>query len=98
MFEKPEERLRKAMLESDLPELDQLLVERLRLVTLEGANVGKAADLALHRSGALRLSTLTPCDQQIEFCGTETALVNVTGKCLALLTESRSQVGFVTHE
>jgi predicted amino acid racemase len=76
-IERLEDRLRKAMLESDVAELDRLLSERLRFVTLEGANVGKAADLALHRSRAIHLSALTPLDHHVELCGAETALVNV---------------------
>ena len=64
------------MLTSDVATLDELASDRLRFVTLDGANVGKEADLAAHRSGTLRLSTLAPGERHIELCG-EVALVNV---------------------
>lgn len=72
-----EERLRQAMLTRDVPALDALLSDRLRFVNLAGDIVGKQADLDAHRSGTLRLSTMTPSDRHIELLGEEVALVDV---------------------
>ncbi|CAN7199148.1 nuclear transport factor 2 family protein [Pseudoduganella sp. LjRoot289] len=49
-----EERLRLAMLASDTEELDQLLADDLLFTNHMGQLWSKAADLAMHRSGALK--------------------------------------------
>ena len=71
-----EERLRQAMLASDVDRLDMLIDDDLLFTTQTGAVVGKAADLNAHRSGQLRLTTLDPSDQRVLFAG-ETAVVSV---------------------
>lgn len=71
-----EERLRQAMLASDVPELDRLLSDRLMFVTPDGATLGKEDDRGAHRSGLIRLSALTPLGRQIQHFGM-TAVVNV---------------------
>ena len=53
-----EERLRLAMLHSDIPELDALIDDDLLFVGPEGVVYTKADDLALHRSGAQKVSQL----------------------------------------
>ena len=75
-IEQLEERLRRAMLASELAELDCLLSDRLLFVTPDGANVGKEADLGAHRSGLIRVSALTPLERHIEQFGSM-AIVNV---------------------
>ncbi|HEX9953168.1 MAG TPA: nuclear transport factor 2 family protein [Rubricoccaceae bacterium] len=60
-----EERLRQAMLASDIDQLDVLIDDDLLFTTQTGAVVGKAADLDAHRSGQLRLTTLNPSDQRV---------------------------------
>ena len=74
--EQLEERLRQAMLASDVAELDRLLSERLMFVTPDGATLGKEGDLGAHRSGLIRISALTPIECHIEHFGM-TAVVNV---------------------
>lgn len=71
-----EERLRRAMLASDVAELDCLLSERLMFVTPDGATIGKQGDLSAHRSGLIQLSALTPLERHIQQFGM-TAVVNV---------------------
>ncbi|MEM8641738.1 MAG: nuclear transport factor 2 family protein [Cyanobacteria bacterium P01_G01_bin.54] len=61
-----EERLRQAMLHSDVAELDALIAPTLLFTTHWGQRLGKADDLAIHRSGSLNLQELTPVDQQIQ--------------------------------
>ncbi len=51
-----EERLRVAMLQSDVAELDVLIDDRLLFVGPGGGIYTKADDLQLHRSGSQRLS------------------------------------------
>ena len=75
-IEQLEERLRQAMLAGEVAELDHLLSDRLLFVTPDGANVGKEADLGAHRSGLIRVSTLTPHERHIELFG-PMAIVNV---------------------
>src|SRR3954468_23799788 len=74
--EQLEERLRQAMLASDVAELDRLLSDRLMFVTPDGATVGKEGDLGAHRSGLIRISALTRLERHIEQFGM-TAVVNV---------------------
>ena len=50
-----EERLRQAMLKSDVAELDALIDDRLLFIGPDGAVFSKKDDLDLHRSGAERI-------------------------------------------
>lgn len=60
-----EERLRKAMLQSDISVLDELISPELIFTSHFGQIISKEDDLAFHRSGALKLCKLTPSDQRI---------------------------------
>ena len=57
-IEQMEERLRKAMLSSDVQELDALIDDRLLFIGPDGNVYRKAEDLELHRSGAERIERL----------------------------------------
>ena len=61
-----EERLRQAMLRSDVGMLDELIASELIFTNHFGQVIGKQEDLATHRSGALRLKELTPSEQHIQ--------------------------------
>ncbi|MBI5546297.1 MAG: nuclear transport factor 2 family protein [Deltaproteobacteria bacterium] len=61
-----EERLRQAMLHSDLAVLDELIAPELLFTTHDGHLVGKQDDLAFHRSGAFRFHGLEPSETRIE--------------------------------
>lgn len=50
-----EDQLRAAMLAGDVAALDALLADDLLFVSPAGQGVGKSEDLAMHRSGRLRL-------------------------------------------
>lgn len=61
-----EERLRQAMLKSDVTELDALIAPELIFTSYTGQLVSKEEDLAIHRSGILDFRELTPSERQIQ--------------------------------
>lgn len=61
-----EERLRQAMLNSDVAELDALIAPELIFTSYLGQLVSKQQDLALHQSGTLKFRALTPSEQHIQ--------------------------------
>lgn len=71
-----EERLRQAMLASDVNALDELLSPELIFTNHLGQVMGKQDDLAAHKSGLVEISELTPSERQIRICG-DTAIVSV---------------------
>ncbi len=62
-----EERLRQAMLHSDVAELDILIAPELIFTNHLGQLITKQEDLAIHQSGALKLRELIPSEQLIRF-------------------------------
>lgn len=60
-----EERLRQAQLKGDVATLDQLLDAALLFTALDGSVIGKGDDLALHRSGRLRIARMEPKDFRV---------------------------------
>ena len=67
-----EERLRLAMLTSDVEALDELISSDLMFTNHFGQVLGKHDDLALHRSGVLKFHTLEPSERQIKTSGSIT--------------------------
>lgn len=65
-LEQLEERLRQAMLTSDVVELDRLMADQLVFVLPDGVVVTKTADLDAHRSGKIRIHALKPSEQVIQ--------------------------------
>ena len=61
-----EERLRQAMLHSDLHVLDELIAPDLLFTSHLGQVVSKDDDLALHQSSIFRLHELVPSQQRIQ--------------------------------
>jgi hypothetical protein len=61
-----EERLRQAMLQSDIVELDALIAPELLFTNHLGQVISKDADLDAHRSGRFKFTELTPSDRQIQ--------------------------------
>lgn len=61
-----EERLRQAMLHSEVSVLDELIAPELIFTNHLGQLITKQDDLATHQSGALQLKTLTPSEQHIQ--------------------------------
>ena len=65
-----EEELRQAQLSGDMTALERLLDNGLVFTALDGAVVGKADDLALHRSGKLRINRMDPGERYLLRLGT----------------------------
>ena len=61
-----EERLRLAMLQNDVPVLDELIAPDLLFTGLNGQLASKADDLAAHQARLLRLTTFEPVQQTIQ--------------------------------
>jgi Domain of unknown function (DUF4440) len=61
-----EERLRQAMLKSDVAELDALIASELIFTSYLGQLVSKEQDLDMHRSGAIKIESITPSERQIQ--------------------------------
>lgn len=61
-----EERLRLAMLSSDVNTLDELLAPELIFTNHLGQVLGKQDDLDAHQSGTLKVEVLTPFEQHIQ--------------------------------
>ena len=71
-----EDRLRTAMLSSDVSALDELLAPDLIFTNQLGQVLGKEDDLAAHRSGMLKVKELTPSEQHVRPNG-DVAIVSV---------------------
>jgi ketosteroid isomerase-like protein len=71
-----EERLRTAMLHSDVSALDELLAPELIFTNHLGQLLGKENDLAAYRSGTLKVKELKPAEQQVRLHG-DVAIVSV---------------------
>ena len=71
-----EERLRTAMLSSDVSALDELLASELIFTNHLGQLLGKENDLAAYRSGMLKVKELKPSEQHIRLTG-DVAIVSV---------------------
>lgn len=64
-----EERLRLAMLNSDVNTLNELLAPELIFTNHLGQVLGKQDDLNAHQSGTLKIQVLTPSEQYIQLRG-----------------------------
>jgi ketosteroid isomerase-like protein len=71
-----EDRLRTAMLHSDVDALSDLLAPELIFTNHLGQLQGKESDLDAHRSGILKIEKLVPSEQHITVIG-EAAVVSV---------------------
>ena len=75
-IKKAEERLRLAMLDSDVNALNELLAPELVFTNHLGQVLRKQDDLAAHQSGTLKIEVLTPSDLHIQLIG-NVAIVTV---------------------
>jgi ketosteroid isomerase-like protein len=71
-----EDRLRTAMLNSDVSVLDELLAPDLIFTNHLGQLLGKEDDLAAYRSGSLRVEELKPSERHLRLIG-DMAIVSV---------------------
>ncbi|MGG6266836.1 nuclear transport factor 2 family protein [Leptolyngbya sp. AN03gr2] len=71
-----EERLRQAMLASDVDVLNELLAPEIIITSHLGELLSKQDDLAAHQSGLFKIQELNPSEQRIQLHG-EIAIVSV---------------------
>jgi len=71
-----EERLRQAMLASDVSVLNELIAPDVIITSHLGELLGKQDDLAAHESGLFKINELQPSDRHIQIHG-EVAIVSV---------------------
>ena len=71
-----EERLRQAMLASDVSVLNELLAPEIIITNHLGVLLEKQDDLAAHESGLIKINELKPSEQHIQVHG-EVAIVSV---------------------
>jgi hypothetical protein len=83
-----EERLRQAMLNSDVAELESLIAPELIFTSYLGQLVSKQQDLALHQSGMLKFSALMPSEQYIQ-CNEGFSVVSVKMHILGSFEEAK---------
>jgi ketosteroid isomerase-like protein len=79
-----EEQLRHAQLNGDVEALERLLDDALVFTAVDGSVVGKRDDLALHRSGRLRITKIEPSDLRVLDLG-DVAVVSVRMNAEAVL-------------
>ncbi len=91
---KSEERLRLAMLQSDVNELDELLAPELIFTNHLGQILTKKDDLAAHQSGTLEIEVLEPSEQQIQMIGDDVAVVSVRVHLSGSYAGVRSEADF----
>jgi len=73
---KAEERLRQAMLASDVSILNELLAPEIIITSHLGELLGKQDDLAAHKFGLFKIYEMKPSEQHIQIYG-EMAIVSV---------------------
>lgn len=71
-----EERLRQAMLASDVSVLNELLAPQIIITSHLGELLAKQDDLAAHESGLIKIHELKPSEQHLQIHG-EVAIVSV---------------------
>ena len=77
-----EEKLRQAMLNSDVLVLDELIADDLVFTTHTGLLLNKQADLEAHRSGIQKLTKIDSSDRQIQYyndCAVVTVKMELAG-------------------
>jgi len=79
-----EAELRNAQLTADVAVLDRLLDDQLLFTTIDGTLATKSDDLAMHRSGQLRITRMDPVDRQMLHLGA-TSVVSVRMNAEAIM-------------
>ena len=88
-----EERLRLAMLRSDVNALNELLAPELIFTNHLGQVLTKQDDLVAHQSGTLKVKVLTPSEQHIQLIG-DVALVSVRAHIVGSYAGATSEADF----
>ncbi|MDJ0531466.1 MAG: nuclear transport factor 2 family protein [Xenococcaceae cyanobacterium MO_207.B15] len=90
---KAEERLRLAMLNSDVNTLDQLLAPELIFTNHLGQVLSKQDDLLAHQSGIIKIKELKPSEQRIQLSG-DVGIVSVRMRLLGSYADTTSDSDF----
>jgi len=88
-----EDRLKQAMLSSDVLVLDELLAPELIFTNHLGQIMTKKDDLEAHRSGTLKISEIILTDQKIKFCD-KVIIISVLAEISGSYKGERSQNDF----
>lgn len=88
-----EQRLRQAMLDSNVDELNTLLSDDLIFTNHMGGVMGKVDDLAAHETGTVKIQTLTLSDQRIQ-CLETVAIVSVCTKIHGIFSGVEAEAMF----
>lgn len=89
-----EERLRLAMLQSNVNALNELLAPELIFTNHLGQRLAKKDDLAAHQSGTLKIEVLEPSEEQIQLIGNDVAIVSVRVYLEGSYAGARSEADF----
>lgn len=88
-----EERLKQAMLRSDVAALDELLAPDLSFSNHLGQLMTKQNDLQAHKSGILKINQITLSDQKIKIYG-DVAVVTVQAHIIGSFAGAASEDNF----
>jgi Domain of unknown function (DUF4440) len=88
-----EERLRQAMLDSDVQTLDRLIAPELIFTSHLGQLWTKQQDLEAHRSGMIKIEEIAPSEQRIQMVG-DIAIVSVRVRIVGIFEGNRSEGDF----
>jgi len=88
-----EERLKQAMLRSDVAALDELLAPDLSFINHLGQLMTKQNDLQAHKSGMLKINQITLSDQKIKVYG-DVAVVTVLTHIIGSFAGAASEDNF----
>jgi len=88
-----EERLKQAMLRSDVAALDELLAPDISFINHLGQLMTKQNDLEAHKSGMLKIDQITLSDQKIKVYG-DVAVVSVQANILGKFAGAVSEDNF----
>jgi ketosteroid isomerase-like protein len=87
LIEDLEEKLRQAMLNSDIAVLDDLIADDLVWTMHTGFVSNKEQDLDAHRSGVFQFTTLDVSDRQIHLFSGDCAIVTLKAEIAGILNE-----------
>jgi ketosteroid isomerase-like protein len=88
-----EERLRLAMLDSDVDALDELLAPELMFTNHLGQVLTKQDDLAAHRTGSVKIDLLAPSERRVRVIG-DVAVVSVRVRLVGSYQGNASEADF----
>lgn len=89
-----EEKLKLAMLDSDVNALNELLANELIFTNHLGQVFTKQDDINAHQSGIINIETITPSEQKIKLIDSNVAIVTVKVNIIGSYAEIKSNSNF----